>query len=33
MLPLQGLIQKQRIHIDYEKGAHINILANRIVTQ
>ena len=27
---LQGLIQKEKAHIDCEKGAQINILANKI---
>ena len=28
----QGLIQKEKVHIDCEKGAQISILANKIVT-
>ena len=30
---LQGLIQKEKVHIDCEKGAQISILANKIATQ
>ena len=29
----QGLIQKEKVHIDCEKGAQISILANKIATQ
>ena len=29
----QGLIQKEKVHINCEKGAQINILANKIATQ
>ena len=32
-LPHQGLIQKEKVHIDCEKGAQINILANKIATK
>ena len=28
----QGLTRKEKIHIDYERCARINILANKIVT-
>ena len=28
----QGLIQKEKLHIDCKKGSQINILANKIVT-
>ena len=28
----QGLIQREKVHIDCEKGSQINILANKIVT-
>ena len=30
---LQRLIQKEKVHIDYEKDAQISILANKIATQ
>ena len=29
----QGLIEKEKVHIDCEKGAQISILANKIATQ
>ena len=29
----QGLIQKEKVHIDCEKGAQINILASKIATK
>ena len=29
----QGIIQKEKVHIDCEKGAQISILANKIETQ
>ena len=29
----QGLIQKEKVHIDFEKGAQVNILANKMATQ
>ena len=29
----QGLIQKEKVHIDCEKGAQVNILANKMATQ
>ena len=29
----QGLIQKEKVHIDCEKGAQISILASKILTQ
>ena len=29
----QGLIQKEIVHIDCEKGAQISILANKIATK
>ena len=29
----QALIQKEKVHIDYEKSAQISILANKIATQ
>ena len=29
----QGLIQKEKVHINCEKGAQINILANKTATQ
>ena len=32
MLGRQGLIQKLKVHINCEKVAQINILANKIVT-
>ena len=32
VLQLQGLIQKEKVHIDCKKGAEIKILANNIVT-
>ena len=28
----QGLIQKEKVHIDYEKGTQISILGNKIAT-
>ena len=28
----QGLIQKEKVHIDSEKGAQISILANKVAT-
>ena len=30
---MQGLIQKEKVHIDWEKGVQISILANKIKTQ
>ena len=30
---MQGLIQKEKVHIDCEEGAQISILANKIATQ
>ena len=30
---IQGLIQKEKVHIDCKKGAQISILANKIPTQ
>ena len=32
LLHYQGLIQKENVHIDLEKGVQINILANKTVT-
>ena len=33
-LPTQGLIQKEKVHIDdCEKGAQISIFTNKIATQ
>ena len=32
LLTLQGLLQREKVHISCEKGAQINILANKIVT-
>ena len=29
----QGLIQKEKVHIDCEKGAQINILASKTATK
>ena len=29
---ISELIQKEKVHIDCEKGAQINILANKILT-
>ena len=29
---VQGLIQKEKVHINCKKGAQINILTNKIVT-
>ena len=29
----QGIIQKEKVHIDFEKGAQISILANKIETE
>ena len=33
MRSTQGLIQKEKVHIDCEKGAQISILANKMTTQ
>ena len=33
LVSYQGLIQKEKVHIDCEKGAQISILANKIATQ
>ena len=33
LVSYQGLIQKEKVHIDSEKGAQISILANKIATQ
>ena len=33
VVPVQGLIQKEKVHIDYEKYAQINILASKIATR
>ena len=30
---IQGLIQKEKVYIDCEKGAQISILANKIASQ
>ena len=30
---MQGLLQKEKVHIDCEKRAQISILANKIATQ
>ena len=33
LVSYQGLIQKEKVRIDSEKGAQISILANKIATQ
>ena len=33
ILIIQGLIQKEKVHIDCKKGAQISILAYKIATQ